>query len=312
MLVTPLPGTNCENLRLALSDVLNKLRNVRGGVPSREDGFLTQYLLWTTDAMRQLRSHIHAYDVERLVLGSHHDRLLNARPSSAQPHIQRRVNGLLNLELDQRIAELEEAVADLDLALTRWSRLARYVIPDTTVFINHPSKLRELDFASELQVRETPIHLVIPIAVVDELDRLKESKNQEVRWRAGHTLGVLDEVLRQSPGPSQLRDKDISASQAQDIPHGAVTVEIVLDPPGHVRLPIDDDEIIDRALAIKPLTPSPITLLTYDTGQATRAWAAGLNVVKLKKNIGPEPTTTVKVKDSTQSDVGIDTNRAKR
>jgi hypothetical protein len=28
----------------------------------------------------------------------------------------------------------------------------------------------------------------------------------------------------------------------------------------------------------------------YDTGQATRAWAAGLNVVKLKKDIGSEPS----------------------
>jgi predicted ribonuclease YlaK len=207
---------------------------------------------------------------------------------------------MLNLEVDQRLADLDEAVADLDRALAKWSRVARYVIPDTTVFINHPSKLRELDFASELQVPATPIHLVIPIAVVDELDRLKESKNQAVRWRAGHTLGVLDEVLRQSPGPGQLRDKDNSAPQAQNVPGGAVTVEIVLDPPGHVRLPIDDDEIIDRALAIKPLTPSPITLLTYDTGQATRAWAAGLDVVKLKKDIGPEPTTTVKVEQATR------------
>src|ERR687884_720 len=99
-----------------LSGALNELRNVRGGAPSREDGFLTQYLLCATDAMRQLRSHIHANDVERLVVGSHYDRLLNARPSSAQPHVHTRVNALLNLELDQRLAELEEAVADLGLA----------------------------------------------------------------------------------------------------------------------------------------------------------------------------------------------------
>jgi hypothetical protein len=28
-----------------------------------------------------------------------------------------------------------------------------------------------------------------------------------------------------------------------------MTVEVLLDPPGHARLPINDDEIIDRALA---------------------------------------------------------------
>jgi hypothetical protein len=31
---------------------------------------------------------------------------------------------------------------------------------------------------------------------------------------------------------------------------GAVTIEIVFDTPGHVRLPINDDEIIDQILVI--------------------------------------------------------------
>jgi len=50
---------------------------------------------------------------------------------------------------------------------------------------------------------------------------------------------------------------------------------------GHVRLPITDDEIIDRVLAVQPLAGRKITLLTYDTGQSTRARNAGLQVRKL-------------------------------
>jgi hypothetical protein len=57
-----------------------------------------------------------------------------------------------------------------------------------------------------------------------------------------------------------------------------------------VRLPIEDDEIIDRALAVQPLVDRPVTLITYDTGQSTRARKAGLQVVKLRKDIGEEPT----------------------
>ena len=64
---------------------------------------------------------------------------------------------------------------------------------------------------------------------------------------------------------------------------------MVFDPPGHVRLPINDDEIIDRALTIQPLVGRPVTLLTYDTGQSTRARNAGLRVKKLTKPIGDEP-----------------------
>ena len=56
-----------------------------------------------------------------------------------------------------------------------------------------------------------------------------------------------------------------------------------------MRLPIDDDEIIDRALAIETLADGKVTLLTYDTGQFTRARNAGLQVVKLNQEVGDEP-----------------------
>ena len=68
-----------------------------------------------------------------------------------------------------------------------------------------------------------------------------------------------------------------------------VTIELVFDPPGHVRLAIDDDEIIDRALAVGPLADRKVTLLTYDTGQSTRARNAGLAAVKLNQEAGEEP-----------------------
>ena len=50
------------------------------------------------------------------------------------------------------------------------------------------------------------------------------------------------------------------------LPSGEVVIEILLDPPGHVRLPIADDEIISRILASEPLAGRPIILVTYDTG----------------------------------------------
>lgn len=59
------------------------------------------------------------------------------------------------------------------------------------------------------------------------------------------------------------------------------TIEIVFDPPGHVRLPIN--EIIDRILAIQPLADRPVMLVTYDTGQSTRARATGVDVKKLTR-----------------------------
>ena len=129
-----------------------------------------------------------------------------------------------------------------------------------------------------VEARGTPIHVLVPIVVVDELDRLEEGKDRHVRWRAGHTLGVLDELFTSSAGQPCLRIGDFSALQTGGIRRGEITMELVFDPPGHVRLPINDDEIIDRALAVEPLAARPVTLLTYDTGQSMRARAAGMPV----------------------------------
>ncbi len=128
------------------------------------------------------------------------------------------------------------------------------------------------------------MRILVPITVVDELDGLKNKASKpHAKWRAGYTLAHLDKVFAKSAGPATLRARSADGSR------GYVRMEIMFDPPGHVRLPINDDEIIDRALAIQPLVGRPVTVLTYDTGQSMRARAAGLTVKKLTQPIGDEP-----------------------
>ena len=38
---------------------------------------------------------------------------------------------------------------------------------------------------------QSPVTVLVPIVIVDELDGLKHSKDKHVRWRAGYTLAVL-------------------------------------------------------------------------------------------------------------------------
>ncbi len=54
---------------------------------------------------------------------------------------------------------------------------------------------------------------------------------------------------------------------------------------------INDYEIIDRCEALQPFT-SDLTVITYDTGQATRARAADVQVKKLSTELGSEPMAT--------------------
>jgi len=278
-----------------LGDVHTAVCNLwSGGGPGTAQDRLAGYLEWVTSTIRQLGSQVSAADLDRLVLTPGYDRLLAAAGTMTGIDIatQRVLNGLVSLELTQRVEAFDAAVKALDEQIQRWSRHGVFVAADTSFYIEHESKLEDLDFRPLLQIREDPVHLLVPIVVVDELDGLKKSKDPHERWRGGYTLAVLDRVFASSTGPAQLTPEDFSVLGSGGIPRGEVTIELVFDPPGHVRLPINDDEIIDRVMAVQPLAAREVTLLTYDTGQSTRARNAGLRVRKLAHPAKGETATT--------------------
>ncbi|MEU1410139.1 PIN domain-containing protein [Streptomyces sp. NPDC005731] len=161
------------------------------------------------------------------------------------------------------------------------------MVADSSFYIQNPDRLSEVDLHAVLNLPPNEdIRLLFPIAVVDELDGLKDAGKSRPRWRAAHTLGLLDSILTGGTF-GVLREADRTGEPADW--RGEVNVEIVLDQPGHVRLPITDDEIIDRAVAIQALAAREVRLLTCDTGQHTRGRAADLKVTKVStKDPGPE------------------------
>jgi hypothetical protein len=52
------------------------------------------------------------------------------------------------------------------------------IVPDSSSYIQHPDKLEDADFGPLLNVWRSPITVLVPVVVVDELDRLKESKDK--------------------------------------------------------------------------------------------------------------------------------------
>ena len=279
MLVTPLPGASRTNLLEALKHVYDGAVNARSGGGDNVHGYNT-YMRWALEAVRMLRRQIAEADLERLVL-THTFWALQAHTT---PSVES-VGQLVDAELDQRVSMFEEARDDLAAQIARWPRYNwEYVVPDTSFFIQHPQKMEQLDLSEPLGLRGQAVHLLVPIVVVDELDELKESKDPHVRWRARHTLHVLDEVLPDPKWGGVLRSGEFSPVIGNvGIPSGEVTVEIVTDPPGHTRLPMVDDEIIDRSLVFQALAGQRVTMITYDTGQSTRARVAGLTVKKISQ-----------------------------
>jgi hypothetical protein len=71
---------------------------------------------------------------------------------------------------------------------------------------------------------------------------------------------------------------------------GAITLEVLMDRPGHVRRANEDTEIVDQAFAVNGLAGQLVTVLTYDTGQTRQAQVRGLEVLNLHTEPAePEP-----------------------
>jgi hypothetical protein len=297
VLVTPRPGVSRENLLQTLQSLHTEVFNLRGGGgPSTADKRLLAYLEWTSSAARVLGNQIAAADLDYLVLTDRYRLLLSGVAgtlTSTETEVQRVVNGLVSLELDERVAAFDAVVKALQAQIQRWSGSGYYAVPDSSFYIQHADKLEDVDFGPLIDVWQSPVTVLVPIVIVDELDRLKENKDQQVRWRAGYTLAVLDRVFATSAGRARLRAGDVVPGP-DGLTRSEVTIEMVFDPPGHSRLATTDDEIIDRTLAVEALAARKVTLLTYDTGQSTRARNAGLQVRKLRKEIGDEPESAAR------------------
>lgn len=290
MLVKPLPGTNRDHLIETLSGQRQRVGNLQGPFQGPAYGRLVGYLRWASQAARMLRNVVSPADVSRLVLTRRYDALLSgAAAGLAGSHQEAFLNDLITLELEERVADFNETLDDLAQVMDRWGQAGALAVADSSVYIEHSVKLLEWDFQQLCAVRDEGVHLIFPMVVVDELDGIKQAKDRDRRWRAGYTLAVLERHLPAGLGSGVIKEPDSRPLESGGIPRGAVSVEVLYDPPGHARLPINDDEIVDRALTVQLLAGRPVRLLTYDTGQAMRARAAGLTAVKLRAAAEAEP-----------------------
>jgi hypothetical protein len=94
----------------------------------------------------------------------------------------------------------------------------------------------------------TAVRLIIPVLVTRELDDLKNyAKSPKARPRLRKIRGYLDGHGR---GPVTVRPN--------------VTLELLMDPPGHARLAVNDEEIIRRSRYLHGRKGGPLKLVTGD------------------------------------------------
>ncbi len=138
------------------------------------------------------------------------------------------------------------------------------MVPDTSAFIEG-TYFTDLAWQAIAGVTDTElVRLVVPILVVEELDDHKQGRGDRVPRRARSVLRRLWEL---NAG---------GTAQTAVIPGRPVTVEVFGDGQWHVRMPVNDDEIIERAAAIGEITGRDVVLAAADYAMLYRAAAAGL------------------------------------
>lgn len=143
-------------------------------------------------------------------------------------------------------------------------------MPDTSAFVEG-MYFTELNWQELVDIDpHEPVRLVVPVLVVEELDELKRAR--------GRVQEQARSVLR------QLWELNNDGRQAAMIPGGRpVTVEVLVDDSWHVRRPVNDNEIIERALHVGEITGKDVILAAADYSMLFQASSARLKTALVKR-----------------------------
>jgi hypothetical protein len=193
---------------------------------------------------------------------------------------------LLRRELQTQSERLQAALEKLAGLKAFAGRNGHIVVPDTSALVQGVW-LEDFDWPAELGLTP-PVRLVIPILVIEELDKLKD---QERKSKAGDRARRVVRHLRALCGPVP------PGHPAGLQKRKNVTVEVLLDEDWHARRPNNDGEIVDQALLVKALTGQDVRLVCVDAAMEFRARQHGLTVSamptpeEVQASTGPAPTS---------------------
>jgi PIN domain len=245
-----------------LTTVKDQLYNCRPGSAAT---VLDNWLSWWEMADAQLRSLF----TENDAISSLYQTRLEIAHNGADTRFAQR-------EINVWIARFEEMISNLQAVKVFIGRRGQIVVPDTSAFIEG-EYFDQFDWHSLKGVaRDKRVRLIVPILVIEELDAKKTDRNNRVSSRARSVLRRLWELHGSRP------------AQPARIPNRDVTVEVFLDDAWHLRRPVNDDEIVERAVAIKETTGRSVLLVSGDYKMLYRAAAAGLGAALMPRPVNAE------------------------
>jgi rRNA-processing protein FCF1 len=232
---------------------------------ARKDAFLTWFDQWATP---QLGNHFPPTEGIFADVAESYNRLALAPEMSL-----RQLNGLLDREWKAWDASLQRLLDELTGLRPFLLRLGRLVVLDTSALMEGAFFTGYDWHGLDSSLQAENVRLVVPSLVIEELDDLKRPYRPErQRAQARKVLTALWDLHRAKPAEPAV------------LPSAAdVTIEVLLDGGWHQRMPNNDGEIIDQAVALKELTGQQVILVSGDYTQLYRASPAGLTAVLMPR-----------------------------
>jgi rRNA-processing protein FCF1 len=187
--------------------------------------------------------------------GEHYKLIRDMTASTPRP------SPLINDEAARQVSVLERLRGKVTALEALRGREGQVAVLDTNVLM-HYQRLDEILWVEVLGA--SPVRIIVPICVIDELDNKKYTGSDRMSRRAQLAITALRQY-----------SADLRASSAATLPDGT-TLEVFLDDPGHVRMANPDEELRSRCMLLQRAVGRPVTLVTGDLGMQLRADAHGL------------------------------------
>jgi len=227
------------------------------------------YLQWVETVESQIASLTSDLALIAAVQSEHYWRLQDAGAKFARPH------PMITAELARQQDRFDSLAAELERRRDRIANAPGSIaVVDTHVLLHYqpPAHVPWPEI-----VGGTPVRLVIPLRVVEELDLKKWGENRRLAARARNLLPSIQQALGQGGTPGRLRDD--------------VTVEVPV-PARPRHRPVDaDEEILATCEELAAFSGQVATLITGDTSMTIRAQASGITVKVMPDRFERKETT---------------------
>ena len=266
-----------RNLQLASSEMTQLFNH--SGIE-----LFNQYIHWVNSHVRMLAGQISEDSIDTLLRTRGYWSLRGADPVS----LGNNLSDTIRREMEAQKHRIDLAVEEVHIQRERWSGLNMEPIAlllDTGVVEEYATHLLNVDWHELADLRpHRYIYLVIPRVVVDELDRHKQSRDQNAKERRKNARAAIRSLW----GMFGSRELASTFTRTDLTPTRRGKVELLNDDIEHVQQLDPDAEVLARSRSLTAYIP--VKVVTFDTGMALRGMASGIDVVRVEQ---PEKTSEV-------------------